>query len=95
MSAVPLPRRGNRPLPAVYFIQAVSGGPVKIGSAWEPEKRLGSLQTGNPEALRIIGLMYDQPERFFHEKFAHLRLRGEWFRPDPELLYFISRWNDA
>ena len=30
-------------------------------------------------------------ERRLHEKFAHLRLHGEWFRPDTELVDWIRR----
>lgn len=68
----------------VYFIQAETGGPIKIGYASNPQKRLGYLQNGNPARLAIIGLVLAQPsvERFYHERFAAGRIRGEWFDPD-------------
>lgn len=41
----------------IYFIQAGESGPIKIGVALDPCKRLAELQTGHYEGLRIIGLM--------------------------------------
>lgn len=77
----------------VYFIGA-EGGPIKIGKATDVKKRLSSHQTSNPEALRVYGVMRGD-ESAIHQKFEHLRLRGEWFRREPELLAFISGNRDA
>ena len=30
-----------------------------------------------------------EKERELHERFAHLRIKGEWFWPGEELLHFI------
>jgi hypothetical protein len=38
----------------VYVIQAIVGGPVKIGVAKNPLARLAQLQTGNPLPLRLL-----------------------------------------
>lgn len=64
-----------------YVIQAESGGPVKIGRTDKPvETRLKSLQTGNPEKLRIIYVFNgDWYEKHIHDRFADRRLVGEWF----------------
>lgn len=39
----------------VYFIQADYGGPVKIGEAFDPFKRLaGSVQTRQPDEINAM-----------------------------------------
>ncbi len=73
----------------VYFIQARMLGHVKIGMSDDAAKRLRDLQVGSPDELFVRGvLLTEDPERLerdFHERFAHLRIRGEWFRNSPEL----------
>lgn len=76
----------------VYFIQAGDAGPIKIGvTRGCPLDRMANLQTGCPEALKLVahasGTADD--ERELHKRFAHLRLRGEWFLAKPELVEFI------
>lgn len=65
----------------VYFIRAGRMPMVKIGSALEPEKRLESLQIGNPQKLHLIGYSIGgKPlERQWHQDWKHRRIRGEWF----------------
>jgi hypothetical protein len=77
---------------AVYFIQAGAADPIKIGSAKNPQHRLQTLQIGAHCSLRLIARMDggEAEERALHRKFSHLRLRGEWFKPGPELLAFIA-----
>lgn len=80
-------------LRSVYFIQPVGGGRIKIGVSGSPESRLAMLQTGSPVDLRIVGLIPDaEPgtEPDLHARFAHLRVRGEWFEPAADLLAFIA-----
>ena len=83
----PPPNRG------VYFIQAETGGPIKIGVARDVLRRLDALQIGNPLTLRIIGVITDvdlYDERDMHNRFAHLRLRGEWFTDDPAIHAYLA-----
>lgn len=78
----------------VYFVQAVSGGPIKIGVAADPADRLAQLQPGNPERLQIIGVIPDagrSGESILHLKFQRSRLCGEWFEPISSLLSFIKK----
>jgi hypothetical protein len=79
----------------VYFIQAGGAGPIKIGATSKdsPRHRLGDLQTAHYEELRLLGSITTQTSIEFalHDHFKHLRIRGEWFRPDPELMEFIIR----
>jgi hypothetical protein len=74
----------------VYFIGHSSA--VKIGVTIDVERRLRMLQIGSAEPLRLLATMagVHRDERRLHRRFAHLRLTGEWFRADPELLSFID-----
>lgn len=79
-------------LPMLYFIQAGDDGPIKIGHASSPRERIWDLQSGNHLQLRLL---LELPgtvaaERAAHEAFSGLRIRGEWFRADRQLLAFIE-----
>jgi hypothetical protein len=75
---------------SVYF--AGSGGQIKIGWSRKVSARLAQLQTGSPIPIKLLGTMPGgrAVERRLHEQFAHLRLAGEWFADDPELLAYIG-----
>jgi len=77
---------------SVYFIQAVSGGPIKIGKADDPQRRLYDLQAMNPTKLQILATVDGGQRREYelHVRFKGSRLHGEWFEPTPELLSLIS-----
>lgn len=69
----------------VYFIRV--GDLVKIGYSRNPTQRFYALQPS--EVLHLEpGTMTD--ERRCHLAFAHLRVEGELFRPEPDLLAFID-----
>jgi hypothetical protein len=77
----------------VYFIQAVQGGPIKIGVAEDVDARLSALQTGSPLPLRVLAILPSSGrygEAQLHQRFAATRLHGEWFEATPELLAFIA-----
>lgn len=71
----------------VYFIQAEHGGPVKIGTAAAPERRLAELQCGNPDALVLRATIDgdELTERDLHDRYAEHHIRGEWFWPSVDL----------
>lgn len=76
----------------IYFIQAKSGGLVKIGFAKDPATRLRDMQSGCPIPLAILatcrgGQMH---EGSVHYRFRAHRAHGEWFAPVPELLAFVA-----
>jgi hypothetical protein len=79
----------------VYFIgtECKVGGIVKIGIAFDPKKRLASLQTSWPHDLKILGQHVGdvKVEQGYHRKFAKARLRGEWFRITPALKRLIEQ----
>lgn len=84
---------------AIYFIQAVDGGPIKVGRTEWMTRRLESLQVGNPKQLVVLGvepLPLDEllaRERELHQQFDYARVRGEWFEPVPDLVLTACQGN--
>ena len=78
----------------VYFIEAETLGLIKIGFSDHVRSRMRDLQTMSPDRLRVLWFIpsTDAPslEREMHERFAHLRSHGEWFKPGGDLLDFLS-----
>jgi len=69
-----------------YFIQAVSGGAIKIGRTNDLDRRLRELQTSHHEKLKVLKYITfdseDEVRRFeslMHERYTSHRLQGEWF----------------
>lgn len=73
-----------------YFVR--DGDMIKIGSSMSPKSRITSLQTASPRPLETMAIVpMDIADEFgTHRKFSHLRVRGEWFRAEPDLLRFIE-----
>lgn len=78
----------------VYVLCRVDGntrtGPVKVGMASDPDKRLRNLQTASPfkiEQVFCFGCpnkdIARELERSFHEVQSEHRLHGEWFDLEP------------
>lgn len=69
-------------------------GPVKIGITNKLRSRMSQLQNGNPEVLRLIGLIprgTREMEAHLHAMFDCFRIRGEWFSPAPEVIEYAER----
>ena len=73
--------------------------PVKIGYSNDPDKRLATLQTGNPRELIVaVAIAFDtelmarEAERALHElaERKYRRLVGEWFSIKGSWPRFIS-----
>lgn len=79
----------------VYFIghELKVGSEVKIGVAYEPHKRLSTLQTGYPKSLRVLATVEggETEEEKLHRRYRHARLRGEWFTITPGMKKLIER----
>lgn len=77
----------------VYFIKELALGSIKIGVSRNVEERLAVLQRGMPQKLECIGFIKGdfKDENLLHDKFSHLRIRGEWFKADDELLDFLAK----
>jgi hypothetical protein len=67
----------------IYFLQAGTDGPIKIGRAQDPIRRAGALNVGSPIELVLLGAMPSDraavDERKIHRRLAPHRVRGEWF----------------
>ncbi|MCX4429455.1 GIY-YIG nuclease family protein [Streptomyces mirabilis] len=84
----PSPRRGpaSRKPSHVYVIGMEGSAFVKIGfTTTDPRKRLSSLQTGQPSALRLLWHCDGGAtlERDLHRRFHAHHVRGEWFNLAP------------
>lgn len=77
----------------------------KIGISKDVNRRLKSLQTGNPEILNIHHTIQIEPsrvrllERMIHKEFSYMRLKGEWFDMTPEkavnlVKFSYIAWNE-
>lgn len=78
----------------IYFIRPVGrAGPIKIGCASNPMRRLSDHQRGSPVRLELIGLLEGQheTEHQLHWEFRDCHVHGEWFKPHPDLLRLIER----
>ena len=80
----------------VYFAQDENGGPVKIGyTSSTVRARLRQLSQGIPYPCKLIVLLSMRGpkvlEQHVHIEFSHLRVKGEWFTPAPELSKFIVK----
>ena len=75
----------------VYFVQKESGGSIKIGFSADLPARMESLQVSSDERLVVLAALRGsmELEHELHEKYAHLRLQGEWFIPADDLVKFI------
>jgi len=76
----------------IYFVESPDGTAIKIGKAADVPNRLSMLQTGNHERLKLLAVLNwpDAYEQALHLQWAHLRVRGEWFRATWELRHFIA-----
>lgn len=77
----------------VYFFRAADGtGPVKIGWAIEPKKRLSDVQRMSPVRLCLLTTVEGgrNLEAELHRTYRQFRLWGEWFKADRELMAFIG-----
>lgn len=72
----------------VYFIQAGDDGPVKIGYTSNVKRRLGSLQCGHYQKLKVIREINGdkRAEKRLHKICAGSHVRGEWFNFSEDIL---------
>ena len=90
----------------IYVISARDGtGPQKIGYSQDVEKRLFSIQTGNPVKLKIHHKQEIPDDRAkllekqIHKEIRHKKISGEWFDITPndaklEIDFALIRWLD-
>ena len=73
---------------SVYFIRAHPDGPVKIGFTANIALRIESLQTASHQPLDLLRVIPGdkRAEKWLHTKYAALRINGEWFRYDINMM---------
>ena len=69
----------------VYYIQMKGTPWVKIGSAQNLAKRMGTLQTSSPYVLRLVAWHPHQKESGHHKRWEASRGIGEWFEYHPNM----------
>lgn len=76
----------------VYFIEAVDGGVVKIGTTKNVKSRISTLRVSSPFKLRLLGVIPGghRCERRIHRVFKDYRASGEWFLFTPPVKQKIS-----
>ncbi len=84
-----LSRIGN-----VYFISCDRPEfPIKIGFAIDVRVRMRALQGAMPWPLEVLLTIEGDvdKERELHRQFKHLRMEGEWFSRDADIMKYIER----
>ena len=73
----------------IYFARHGTDGPIKIGRAYDPHKRVRDLSVGSPVALILLGAMLStravEEETEIHDRLRASWIRGEWFVADAAL----------
>jgi hypothetical protein len=72
----------------VYFARDRASGDIKIGTS----KNVRKVSSEIKRSIDLLATMDGncEVESIMHCRFAHARIRGEWFRPVPELLAYIE-----
>lgn len=77
----------------VYYVQR-GDGLIKIGFSSVPRQRVANLRREHgPLELLATHKGGRDAEQVQHRRFDRLRVTGEWFRPEPELLAHVERIN--
>lgn len=79
----------------IYFLQERATCAIKIGFTDDhPDIRRKQLQTGNSDELVLLAAIDGDKddETEFHQRFKAAHIRGEWFRPEPELIAFMAEF---
>jgi hypothetical protein len=92
-------KEGNSPMKkTIYFIQALSEFCCGCGEN-STKIEAGAIQIGfnsvkiNDTNFRVLGAVPGDisEEMKLHQRFSGLRIKGEWYKSEPELLDFIGR----
>jgi hypothetical protein len=87
---------GDQTCGSVYIINSINSATLyKIGSTRRRlDARIKELQTGCPDELMLVhSISTTHPEKLekeIHSRYAHKRLKGEWFELEKEDLELIK-----
>lgn len=82
----------------MYAIRGISGGPIKIGRASDPQRRLNEIKPYSPVPLELLGHVQETPElceASEHARLSAFRLHSEWFDISPHDLPWLTGKNVA
>jgi hypothetical protein len=69
---------------------------VKLGKAVDPERRVGELQTGNPNPLVLLAVSNKITEAELHRRYEKYNVLNEWYElPMKEFIELISEMTTA
>jgi hypothetical protein len=77
----------------IYFAQAEDSGHIKIGfTSGSAEGRIQDLQVGSSSRLILLAVVSGSKadEKVLHQQLSRDRIRGEWFRPTPDVLRLMA-----
>jgi hypothetical protein len=76
----------------VYFLRESGSGAIKIGTSTNVALRVRNIRRDMPHEVVLLATIRGgyQVEAQLLAFFEHARIRGEWFRPVPELLEYIE-----
>ena len=82
----------------IYFLLNKDSSAIKIGQTKNLEKRIRTLQTSSPAKLKLLKSLQVEgseealkQEQSLHQKFSPIKITGEWFKAEKELLDYISQ----
>ena len=82
----------------VYFARQGADGPIKVGRAYNPRRRLTDLSVGSPIALVLLGAMLsecaEEEEDALKQRLKAYCVRDEWFAAEAvrqEMNVLVSR----
>ena len=83
----------------IYILQCGEGryAPVKVGRSDDPAARAKRTQTFNPYEIKVVAKfrLPSHMERELHHRWAGENLRGEWFKPNDEMLEIIDWYSSG
>jgi Meiotically Up-regulated Gene 113 (MUG113) protein len=81
----------------VYFIQEDGAGAIKIGTSKHLKKRMDEIARILPSEIVLLATIEGghEVEWVIQQRFNHAHVKGEWFRPVPELLEYIAKVKTA
>lgn len=77
---------------AVYFVKDTLNGNIKIGYSSTLRTRIAGIKSGDGSNIELLFIIHGDKdtENYYHTKFYHDHIIGDWFRPSEDLMKFIN-----